>query len=253
MLMNDLQSTKIKICGLTRPEDMEYLMEANVDYAGFVFAASRRQVLPEEAAVLTTRLSQAIRTVGVFVNATVSEIIRTMEQVRLDIVQLHGDETIQFIRQLRRSSPVPIEIWKQKSFDALHQPAIQLTEQANCIKTKDNPRERNDERLLPMDRSLLSQSAHDEQPDAWLLDSAIPGSSGGTGRSFDWSLAAGLSHHHRIVLAGGLNAENVCMAILTVHPEVVDCSSSVEKNGWKDRDRIMEFCRRVREADCHAR
>ena len=101
--------TRIKICGLRRKEDISYVNEVLPDFAGFIFDPSRRRYIdPETAAVLRPQLADSIRAVGVFVNAAPEEILRIAETVRLDLIQLHGNEDDTYIRNLRKQTFLPI-------------------------------------------------------------------------------------------------------------------------------------------------
>ena len=99
---------KIKICGLFRKEDIEFVNEANPDYIGFVFAKSRRQVTVNQASIFKKMLNQNIKAVGVFVNAPIQEIVSIVNQGIIDLIQLHGNEDQQYISQLKQKTNLPI-------------------------------------------------------------------------------------------------------------------------------------------------
>ena len=145
--------TQIKICGLTREADIDYVNEAKPDYIGFVlnFPKSRRNLTPERAAALKSRLSPDIKAVGVFVDRPEDEVVRAVETVGLDVIQLHGHENDAYIATLRERTALPT--WK-----------------ASKIQTAN-------------DLAAAEKSAADEI----LLDNGY-----GTGEAFDWSLAAGI-------------------------------------------------------------
>lgn len=146
--------TQIKICGLTREADIDYVNEARPDYIGFIlnFPKSRRNLSPEQAAALKSRLSPEIRAVGVFVDRPAEEIIRAAETVGLDVIQLHGHEDDAYIAALRERTNLPV--WK----------AFRVRSAA--------------------DLSAAERSSADEI----LLDNGY-----GTGEAFDWSLAGGFN------------------------------------------------------------
>jgi phosphoribosylanthranilate isomerase len=210
----------IKICGLRSLDDIAAIAEANVDYGGFVFAASKRQISLAQAAELIKSMPSTIESVGVFVNETPAKVREAVLSVHLDIVQLHGNEDADYLEQLRKILPVGIKIWRSYSFN---------------IQTADS--------------NQTNQPITRMKPDAWLLDSFLPDAktAGGTGLSFDWEQAATKLPLGRIILAGGLNADNVRKAISIIKPDIVDCSSGVETAGRKNRDKIIEFCRTVRQ------
>lgn len=144
-----MSETKVKICGLTRAEDVDAVNMAKPDYAGFVFAGSRRRVTPEQAAVLRARLHPSIVPVGVFVNAPLAEIAAMVERGTIQMAQLHGGESWETIRALKAETGVPVI-------------------QAVRVDTRDD---------------ILRQLA--SPADYLLLDNGA----GGTGQAFDWQLA----------------------------------------------------------------
>lgn len=204
---------KIKICGLTRYQDVDYVNELKVDYAGFVFAKSPRRVDLPHAEKLIARLNKGIKKVGVFVNQGREFIKDACNFLGLDVIQLHGDETPD------EAAAYGVEVWK----------AVRV-------------RDRND---------LLQAFTY--RVDGILLDAAVQGSYGGTGQTFDWDLLDGVSFDKKIILAGGLNPLNVCSAIAKVKPYAVDVSSGVETNGFKDYYKMKDFVERVRSFEERAR
>ncbi|HHV28569.1 phosphoribosylanthranilate isomerase [Acetivibrio mesophilus] len=212
--------TSVKICGLRRKEDIDYVNFYRPGFAGFVFAESRRKVSAETAMLLRKALLPQIKSVGIFVNEEEKAVAEIAEYTGLDCVQLHGDEPPEYIGKLKdllgKITKKKIEIWK-----------------AIRVKNKE---------------SLEIMSAFDA--DAFLLDAYVEGSYGGAGSVFDWQLASDIAAKYgRIILAGGLNPENVKTAVARVKPYGVDVSSGVETEGFKDADKIRDFIDRVREAD----
>lgn len=176
--------------------------EAGADLLGFVFAESKRKVTTEQAAYIIQQVPQHVKSVGVFVNESYENIIHTAETAKLDYIQLHGDESPEFCKSL----PYPVI----KAFS---------------IKEQDD----------------LNQLAEYEC-DFYLLDSPGVKYRGGSGIPFDWSLLEHLDiPREKIILAGGLDHENVKKAMTTVKPAIVDVSSGVETNGVKDVRKIQEF------------
>lgn len=190
---------KIKICGLSRPADVDAVNAAGPDYIGFVFAQSRRQVDETTAAALKARLSPGILSVGVFVNPPPEQVIRLCRSGIIDVVQLHGDEDAAYLLELGRRIPNPII------------KALRVKSAAQVLEAQ----------ALPCD---------------WLLlDAAPPKGYGGGGRPFDWSLIpAGIKP---FFLAGGLTPENIAAAA-ACGPWCLDISSGVETDGQKDPDKI---------------
>jgi phosphoribosylanthranilate isomerase len=213
--------TDVKICGIRRPEDITYVNKYRPDYVGFIFADSPRRVAPEQAEKLIVGLKTGIKSVGVFVNEKIQDIVSIVRKCNLDVAQIHGDEPPDFIVELKKEfeylnivrEKKKIEIWK----------AIRIKDQC----------------------SIFSMSHYDV--DAFVLDTYNEGSYGGVGRIFDWNLAKEAKKYGRIILAGGLNLDNVRNAVTTVVPYGVDVSSGVEINGLKDQVKIGEFIRLVRE------
>lgn len=200
--------TKIKICGLSRSQDIQAVNEALPDYIGFVFAKSRRQVSLKQAEKLKSLIDSRILTVGVFVNASSSEIARICKDNIIDIIQLHGDEDENYITELRNMIKNPI---------------------IKAIKVQNS-------RKIHMAQSLPC--------DYLLFDTYKKDIYGGSGESFDHSLISDVRKPY--FLAGGLNAENIAAAITECQPYCVDISSGVETDGLKDKEKIKEIIKIVR-------
>lgn len=211
---------RVKICGLTNPDDAAAAARAGADAVGFVFAASPRRISPARAAVVSRALPPFVVRAGVFVNERYDDIARTAEAARLHVLQLHGEEDQRLIASLRRLG-----------YDVVK--AMPMRDEQDVAK------------LVQVDA------------DGLLLDAYSPQRAGGTGRTFDWRLArramTALSEQGRsvpVVLAGGLTPDNVVEAIETVRPDAVDVSSGVERTpGCKCPIKMSDFVRKVRE--CH--
>ena len=203
---------KLKICGMRRPEDIEIANRYEPDYIGFVFAESPRKVSYEQAKELSALLNEDIVPVGVFVNEHMNIIVDLFKDGIIEIAQLHGDEDEKYIRNLKDKSIE--ETGKQI-------PVI------NAIEIKDGA-DYNDELL----------KWRDSASDYFILDSGK-----GSGKTFDWSLIDKESEFFKnsIFLAGGLNSENLALAIEEFNPFAVDLSSSVETDGFKDEKKIKEI------------
>ena len=194
---------KIKLCGLTLRCDIDWANELLPDYVGFVFAGSRRRVTDEQAAQLRNILREDIPAVGVFVDEPIDHAAALVRQGVIQLVQLHGAEDEAYIRELRRAVSVPVI-------------------QAFSVRSSED-----------------IQAAGRSSADFVLLDHGA----GGTGRAFDWSLAAALDRPY--FLAGGLHPGNAAAAA-ELYPYAVDVSSGIETAGVKDRQKMIEFVRRIR-------
>jgi len=207
-IVTDLMTTKIKICGITNIEDAFFAVEAGVDALGFVFyKKSPRYVSPERVKQIISMLPPFVTTVGLFVNAGGEAIETTVLLSGINVIQLHGDET-------------------PEECDFASHPVIK------AVRVKDAGS------LAGIERYPVS---------ALLLDAWSDQQYGGTGESFDWQLARNLTGQLPLILAGGLNPDNVAEAIRVVDPYAVDVSSGVEKSpGLKDHDKIHKFIQQVR-------
>ena len=224
---------KVKMCGISNVETIPAIIDAKPDYMGLVFAPSKRQVTVEQAKTLVEELykqnvvgnnseveqtepvtsldtasSETIKIVGVFVNETVENLLKIAEEVKLDVIQLHGDEDESFIQILKEQSNV--EVWK----------AVQVRSAADAEKWIDS------------------------SADMLLFDAYHKDERGGTGEVFDWS---SLDEFDRpFMLAGGIDSTNVARAIRTVRPYGIDISSGIETEGMKDNEKIKAFTNIVR-------
>ena len=198
--------TKIKLCGLSRPCDIDFVNDVQPDYCGFVIDVpkSRRNVTPEQVRALCARLAPSIKAVGVFVNAPPEEVAALLETHAIAAAQLHGQEDDAYIQSLRRLTDAPI-------IQAFRVASSADIERAN--------------------RSIA---------DCILLDHGA----GGTGCTFDWSLTDRVTRPY--ILAGGLTPENLPRTIERCHPFAVDLSSGVETNGCKDLNKMRAAVAAVR-------
>ena len=203
---------KIKICGLTREQDIEAVNEYLPDYAGFVFTESRRKLTCQRTVELTNRLVPEVKPVGVFVNHNPEELADISKACRLAAIQLHGDEDNRYIDNLRRLLPEETLIIK-------------------AVRVKS---------------SEILQAASAIECDIFLLDSFQEGVSGGTGDMFDWTLLKDFTRPY--FLAGGLNNNNVTKASRMLHPFGIDISSGVETDGLKDSSKISAFIKKARKS-----
>lgn len=221
---------KIKMCGISKVETIPAIVDAKPDYMGLVFAPSKRQVTVDQAKTLVEELhkqyanrynrdaeqysnqtlihQEFIKTVGIFVNETLDNLVTIATEVNLDAVQLHGDEDEAFIQSLKGRTNV--EVWK----------AVQIRSAADA------------------------EAWIDSSADMLLFDAYHKDERGGTGEVFDWSC---LDEFERpFMLAGGIDSTNVARAIRTVRPYGIDISSGIETEGVKDDEKIKAFTNIVR-------
>ena len=200
MTREQQQRTKIKICGLKRPEDITYVNEAKPDYCGFIieFPKSSRNVTGDQVRTITANLHPDIIPVGVFVNASLERVEELLLDGTIQIAQLHGQEDEDYIRRIQRNTRHQVI----KAFSVKTTQDIELALQS------------------PADYILLDQG------------------SGGTVKTFDWSLIPEITRP--FFLAGGLGPDNLEQAVRTIRSYAVDLSSSVETDGVKDRSKIVE-------------
>lgn len=199
---------RVKICGLTKKEHIQVAVEEQVDYIGFVFAKSKRQVTVEQAKVLAQSIPEPIQKVGVFVNETVENMLHIAKEVPLDVIQLHGQETQQVVEALKPYTTI----------------------KAISVRTKEDV-----------------QKAAQYNVDYYLFDAPGIEYEGGSGNTFDWTLLENTKiNRQNIILAGGLTPENVGRAIEQVEPYGIDVSSGVEIDGQKDEMRMRAFMNQTR-------
>jgi phosphoribosylanthranilate isomerase len=196
-----------KVCGITNPGDAREAADVGADAIGLIFAESPRRVDVEEARRISIALPDDILKIGVFVDAGPEEVLRTAREARLDLAQLHGDETPETVSAIRG---VGLPVMK----------AVRV---------------RNAEAL---------ETLKGFEADLFLLDAWSARARGGTGETFDWELAKSVKGHDNIVISGGLSPENVREAIEFFEPYGVDASSSLEERpGEKDGERVRRFVR----------
>ena len=202
---------RVKICGITRLEDLHAACTAGADALGFVFYdKSPRHVTAEAAAALLRELPPFVQSVGLFVNAAPSFIESVLKIAPLDLLQFHGDET-----------PADCACFGRPYLKAI--------------------------RVNP-DTDLLKCAADFEAAQGLLLDAFVPGVPGGTGERFDWTLIPS-DLPKPVILSGGLDPGNVAEAVRTVRPWAVDVSSGVEASkGIKDAHKMARFVANAKEA-----
>ena len=204
----------VKICGITSAADAQAAIEAGANLIGFNFySKSPRQISEGEAAEIRSKLPKKVKAVGIFVNWLPADVITLRSSVKLDAVQLHGDETPETVAEIAPVVPVIKAFRVEPEF-----PITALDEYSRVF--------------------------------AFLFDAAHTGQYGGTGRTTDWDVARRASLKHRIILAGGLKVENVAAAVRIVRPYGIDVASGVESSpGKKDHDLLREFIKEVRRAE----
>lgn len=211
--------TKIKICGIKERDHALFAARAGADFIGLVFAPGRRQITEQKA----IDISASLRTLrqrpfltGVFVNSPHNEINRIAARCGLDWVQLSGDEDWDYCRRVELPVIKAVHIHKDTSI-------------AQMLKTIERGYS-----LIGSERLIF------------LLDTGLKDAYGGTGVTFNWELAQEIISQHPVIVAGGLNPENVTELITRYAPWGVDVSTGVETNGQKDTGRIEAFIQAVR-------
>lgn len=199
---------RVKICGITSSDDALAAVDAGADALGFVFyEKSPRNINPMQAAAIIAKLPPFVQTVGLFVNEEIERVNWTADYCGLDVVQLHGDETPEDCLEVNRR-------------------VVKAFRMQNIVS------------IEPMKKYQVA---------GYLLDAWCPDCYGGTGKTFNWEMAAAARQYGRIILAGGLTPENVVEAIQAVRPYAVDVSSGVEiEPGKKDREKLRAFIKRVK-------
>ncbi|CAN5608696.1 phosphoribosylanthranilate isomerase [soil metagenome] len=200
--------TKVKICGITNLEDALLSAKFGADALGFNFyKKSPRYILPENAREIIGQLPKEILKVGVFVNESLEKIAKIAETANLDALQLHGEETPEFARELKAETNLEIIKAFRVSLEFKPEDILQY------------------------------------EVDAVLLDAYSQLGHGGTGETFDWEIAKKIKKLvSKMYLAGGISADNVSQAIEKISPFAVDACSSVEKErGLKDSQKVKNF------------
>lgn len=205
--------TKVKICGLMRDEDVDAVNACRPDFAGLVFAKSRRQLMPGNARIMAGHLEAGIIPVGVFVDEPPEDVAEIASYCKLGAVQLHGGEDNAYIAKLRRNLKRGVKIIQ--AVRMMGEESLERASASNC--------------------------------DLLLLDAWNPGQAGGSGMAFDWRLLQGFECPY--LLAGGLREDNLEEALERLRPYGVDVSTGVETDGRKDAGKIKRFVELSRRCD----
>lgn len=204
---------KIKFCGIRRLEDVAAVNLCQPDYMGMILSGGfRRSISQEQAQRLVQEKSAAIAAVGVFVNESSETICRMAEQLHLQVIQLHGNESAEQIQTLQQKTGLPV--WKALRIGTLEELEAAGTNPADCL----------------------------------ILEGKTGAGIGGTGVCADWELLVRHSWNRPFFLAGGLQPENVLEAIATVSPTGVDFSSGIEEDGVKSLRRMKQLMTLIRGA-----
>lgn len=204
---------RIKFCGIRRLEDVAAVNLCQPDYMGMILSGGfRRSISQEQAQRLVQEKSDAIAAVGVFVNESSETICRMAEQLHLQVIQLHGNESAEQIQTLQQKTGLPV--WKALRIGTLEELEAAGTNPADCL----------------------------------ILEGKTGTGIGGTGVCADWELLARHSWNRSFFLAGGLQPENVLEAIATVSPTGVDFSSGIEEDGVKSLRRMKQLMTLIRGA-----
>jgi phosphoribosylanthranilate isomerase len=244
----------IKICANTSLEDAQLATQLGADAAGFVFAPSPRRVTPAQVAAIVPHLPPALEKIGVFVDARFKEIESIVHACSLTGVQLHFDAAPDLPAKLRASFGPALRIIR-----VIHFSPQQPAEQRGLVSGHDRgPSGRRAASAAKSTRALAPEGCFsDPNVDAILVDSRTALAVGGTGVTFDWTLASKTLFQnaevrkHRLIAAGGLTQANVAQAIATLRPWGVDVVSGVEAApGRKDPAKVRAFIANARAADC---
>lgn len=210
---------KIKLCGMMRNCDIVYANEAMPDYVGFIFADTRRKVTASQAEEMKSLLHRDIRAVGVFVDADPAYVTGLSGRGIIDVIQLHGHEDTEYIRKIREMSDCPVI------------KAVKVTDEKDII------------RAAELDVDYL------------LLDAYRKGIPGGTGEQFDWDIIERVRDREQtsicdkpFFLAGGINLYNLSEAA-AVGAYGLDISTGIETDGYKDREKMIEAVRLIRQSE----
>lgn len=201
--------TKIKFCGIKRLEDIAYINKLKPEYAGFIFAKSKRRVSKELAKELLEKIDKRIKTVGVFQDEDITIVKSIKDELNLDILQFHGDESKEYLKEFKKE-----EIWK----------AIGIEYEKDLLKIKE----------------------YEKVSSKILLDSKIFGISGGLGKTFNWDYLNNIKSKENIIIAGGINKDNILPLIHKINPSIIDISSGIEIDGVKDFKKMEEIILKVR-------
>lgn len=200
--------TKVKICGIKRDDEVEVINQFPVSYAGFIFAPSKRQVDVAMCNQLSQMLRKDIKKVGVFVNEPLDRVLKIIDECDLDVIQLHGDETVDYIRQ------IPRPVWK-------------------TIPVKDDASVERADLYAKDVAGILFETYHEKLR-------------GGTGETFDWQIlnkekASDAKRPYLKILAGGINPGNAAAARDIVLPDILDVNSGVEVEGFKTYEQVKKL------------
>jgi phosphoribosylanthranilate isomerase len=204
----------LKLCGVQSLEDLQVVSNSIAEYIGFIFAESKRKVDPQLVGQWLEEVNTKKKVVAVFVNPTIEEVHSVLKHVPVDVIQFHGNESIEQIMQVREIYPG--FIWK-----ALHH----------------------------HDQTLAEMKKYIELVDGFVVDSRTKGQWGGTGVSFDWDsvpvyLEFAAKHNKICFIAGGVNEENISN-LLNYHPQAIDLSSGIEVDRKKSKEKIRLIEERV--------
>jgi phosphoribosylanthranilate isomerase len=204
--------TQVKICGITNEEDALFAADCSAVALGFIFyPPSPRYIKPADARIIISVLPKQLVKVGVFVNEKAQEIKRVMEYCGLDMIQLHGDESMEFCRDFPASRII-------KAVELINEDDLNL--------------------------------AFDYDVAALLVDSHHAGLYGGTGRKANWDLACRIKNKKPLILSGGLNEKNIAEALKVVAPAALDINSGVESEpGKKDHAKLAQIFDIIRAVD----
>lgn len=215
--MSERAYPEIKVCGLTRPDEAKACADLGADAIGLVFyPPSPRNVTIEQAAAIKDEMSSSVLAAGVFVDPPFEELLRTVNQVGLDVIQLHGAESPEFVSRLRQATDRKI------------------------IK------------VLFAEKAPGMQQAHTYRVNGFLVECGHGPLPGGNAMAWNWSAARSFAQQHPLILAGGLGPDTVEAAIAASLPDAVDASSALEAQpGRKDISKVKQFIQAIKRSGGH--
>jgi phosphoribosylanthranilate isomerase len=202
---------KVKICGITNLQDALLSARAGADIVGFIFAESKRRMTPEAAAKIAGKIPKKVLKAGVFVNEDVRKVNSVIKKAKLDIVQLSGNESVNYIKKIKNAAIIKV---------------IRIKDKSNLLK---------------------KIRIYEDYVDLFLFDTYLRNTYGGTGRTFNWNIVKNLKTRKPFFVAGGITPENVCSLLEIKGIHGVDVGSGAEtRPGKKSRDKIKRLFGNIR-------
>ncbi len=202
---------KVKICGITNLEDALLSTRSGADIVGFIFADSKRRMTPEAAAKIIRKIPKKVLKAGVFVNEDVRKVNSVIKKAKLDMVQLSGNESVNYIKKIKNAGVIKV---------------VRIKDKSNLLK---------------------KIRIYEDYVDLFMFDTYLRHTYGGTGRTFNWNLVKNLKIKKPFFVAGGITPDNVCLLLKTKGLHGVDVGSGVETSpGKKSREKIRKLFKNIR-------